>query len=401
MVRLILVATLLLLTLSSSPTAHALRSLRQATQVPAISVDCGAGNIAINNQIGQSFVAPASENVDKVSVWMKPSLYYDTSYRMDLYAGEFASKLAETTFTLGASEVGTLAQFYDFAFNGVTLVAGQTYSWMLVRTSTYSGGFAKCADVIPGRGFWLGTSPEYSGADYSFELFTSPVPTAAPPPVTTTTTPAPTTQAPAAVAAVEPGVLVTIKSAVDDKCLIIGGNGNDAHPSRFSWGNGDFCGFPAQSGLNAKNSLIANKQAVWRLEKLTGNLYTVKSTVDDKCLIFGGNGNDAYPTRFDWGAGGQYCGFPSLNGMSSMESLLSNKQGVWEIESVAGGRFTMKSAVDGKCLIFGGNGSDVFPSRLDWGAGGEFCGFPAMNGMNSKDALLANKQGVFNLELLA
>lgn len=45
-----------------------------------------------------------------------------------------------------------------------------------------------------------------------------------------------------------------------------------------------------------------------------------------------------------------------------------------------------------KCLIFGGNGQEKYPSRYDWGAGNEFCGFPG-----GKEALLNNKQAVFDL----
>mmetsp|Transcript_47739 Transcript_47739/g.121804 ORF Transcript_47739/g.121804 Transcript_47739/m.121804 type:complete len:392 (-) Transcript_47739:218-1393(-) len=391
MARTQLAVVLLLAALCS---AHASRSLRQAGS-PAIAVHCGDGDVAIRNQIGQTFVAPASDSVTKIAIWMRPNLYYVTTYRLELYSGEFASggvKLAEAALGLEPSESasGAPAKFHVFEFSGVTLVEGNTYSWLLMRTSQYSGDFAPCTDVIQGRGFWLGVHPEPDNIDYSFELWTAPapVPTTTPPP------PAPAPEAPG-------GLLFTIKSAVDDRCLIMGDNGNAAYPGRHNWAAGDFCGFPEQNGLSAKDSLIANKQAVWRLEKLDGNLYTIKSTVDERCLIFGGNGNDAYPSRYDWGAGGKFCGFPELNGMSSKESLLENKQAVWELENLDGNRFIIKSAVAGRCLIFGGNGNDAYPSRYDWGAGGEFCGFPELNGMSSKESLLDNKQAVYHLQLLA
>jgi hypothetical protein len=74
---------------------------------------------------------------------------------------------------------------------------------------------------------------------------------------------------------------------------------NDVNnPKKYNWNHGaNFCGFGEKDGMSPKERVMANKQAVWRLEKLEGNLYTIKSTLDEECLIFGANGNNVYPSR--------------------------------------------------------------------------------------------------------
>jgi len=149
--------------------------------IETIVVDCGAGNIAINNKIGQSFVATSPGIVDKISVWIKPNLYYVTDYQLELYSGDFDTLLATSPIVsineLQPSswenrEPGS-AGFHDFTLfhESQPMVAGETYSWMLVRVSQYSGAFTMCGDVIDGVGYWLGEHPEPNN-DYSFKLFT-------------------------------------------------------------------------------------------------------------------------------------------------------------------------------------------------------------------------------------
>jgi phage terminase large subunit-like protein len=181
--------------------------------------------------------------------------------------------------------------------------------------------------------------------------------------------------------------VLMINNASDgsNKCLIFGANGTEKFPSRYDWGHGNaFCGFPG-----GEPALIANKQAIWRAVLLEGDKYMLKNASDgtDKCLIFGGNGTEKFPSRYDWGHGNTFCGFPG-----GKDALLANKQAVWRMVLLEGNKYMLKNASDGsdKCLIFGGNGTEKFPSRYDWGHGNAFCGFPG-----GKDALLANKQAVF------
>mmetsp|Transcript_19504 Transcript_19504/g.34794 ORF Transcript_19504/g.34794 Transcript_19504/m.34794 type:complete len:230 (-) Transcript_19504:198-887(-) len=192
------------------------------------------------------------------------------------------------------------------------------------------------------------------------------------------------------------GMLFIIKSTLDGECLLFSGRGNDVYPKKYNWNHGaNFCGFGEKDGMSPKERVVANKQAVWRLEQLEGDMYTIKSTLDEECLIFGANGNNVYPSRHLWGHGGKYCGFPEQNGMSSKESLLANKQAVWQIENLEDDKFVIKSVLDGKCLVFGGDDNNKYRSRFEWGDGGEFCGKP------SKEAILAEKRAVFELKLMA
>merc|ERR1719399_1692831 len=72
-----------------------------------------------------------------------------------------------------------------------------------------------------------------------------------------------------------PATTVMIKSALDTKCVIFSGNGNDKHPSRHDWGSGnEFCGFPG-----GKSALLNNKQGVFVITGLTG---TFPSSVPEK-----------------------------------------------------------------------------------------------------------------------
>jgi hypothetical protein len=185
------------------------------------------------------------------------------------------------------------------------------------------------------------------------------------------------------------GSIAMLKNASSgtDLCLIFGDNGQQKNPERYDWSQGStFCGFPGR-----EEALLVNKQGVWHLVSLEGDKYMIKNASDgaEKCLIFGGNGQQKYPERYDWGHGNEFCGFPG-----GKDALLANKQAVWRVIPLDGNKVMIKNASDGaeKCLIFGGNGQQKYPERYDWGHGNEFCGFPG-----GKDALLANKQAVFEL----
>ncbi|NVJ17990.1 discoidin domain-containing protein [Myxococcus sp. AM010] len=146
-----------------------------------ISVDTAGcnTNVAINNAIGQSFRVNGATDLDKIEVWIKPELYYTTSYAMEVYDGEGTggAKLATspTTVTLGSLTAGVPAAFRGFSFThqGVTLQPDRAYTFRLVRMSQYSGAFSKCDDVYPGGWqYWLGYSPDRFN-DVSFRLYGS------------------------------------------------------------------------------------------------------------------------------------------------------------------------------------------------------------------------------------
>ena len=81
-----------------------------------------------------------------------------------------------------------------------------------------------------------------------------------------------------------------------------------------------------------EETLLANAQAVFRLEKIEGNKFLVKSNADHNgynCMVFGGHGYDTNPRRMNWGNGDEYCGAGHWNGMSLKDAVLDSKQAVW------------------------------------------------------------------------
>ncbi|HVG61678.1 MAG TPA: hypothetical protein VNA24_24165 [Hyalangium sp.] len=132
-------------------------------------------NMAINNAIAQSFRVDSQTQLDKIEMWIKPELYYTTSYAMELYSGEGTggTKIATspTTLTLGSQTAGTPSGFYAFPFPNLTLQPNQPYTFKLVRLSTYSGAFSWCGNVYPhGNEYWLGYHADPHN-DLSFRVY--------------------------------------------------------------------------------------------------------------------------------------------------------------------------------------------------------------------------------------
>ncbi len=181
----------------------------------------------------------------------------------------------------------------------------------------------------------------------------------------------------------------TIKnsSSGTEQCLIFGGSGTDTHPSRYNWGTGAgaFCGFAS------RGELLANRQAVWLFLPLGNDLYTISNGPcgAERCLIFGSSGTDVFPSRYNWGTG-HYCGFPG-----GKDELLRNGQAVFRVAQVDGDRYIISNDSGGageRCVIFGGNGTEVYPHRYNWGSG-PYCGFPG-----GREPFLDNRQGVFRIQ---
>jgi hypothetical protein len=154
----------------------------QAQAAVLINVDTAGcnTNVAINNAIGQSFRVGAVNSLEKIEIWIKPELYYTTSYSMQLFAGEGTGgtllATSATTVTLGSQTGGTASAFQAFSFTGqnVTLQPNQAYTFRLVRLSQYSGAFSMCGNVYAdGIQYWLGYSAD-APYDLSFKLYGAP-----------------------------------------------------------------------------------------------------------------------------------------------------------------------------------------------------------------------------------
>ncbi|KFA89210.1 hypothetical protein [Archangium violaceum] len=133
-------------------------------------------NVAINNAIGQSFRVNAATDLQAIEVWLKPELYYTTSYGLEVYDGEGTggTRLAtsSTTLTLGSQTGGTPSGWYGFSFAGLglNLQPNHAYTFRLVRLSTYSGAFSMCGNVYAnGIQYWLGYYAD-TPYDMSFRL---------------------------------------------------------------------------------------------------------------------------------------------------------------------------------------------------------------------------------------
>ena len=145
---------------------------------PLLEVDvtgCNT-NVAINNAIGQSFKVNYPTDLYAISVWIRPELYYETSYHLELRQGNGPSGAllgTSSAVTLGSLYGGTPAGWnsFDFSAQSILLAPGQSYTFELVRLSQYSGGFAQCGDVYPdGMAYWLGYSPQ-PGEDIGFRVY--------------------------------------------------------------------------------------------------------------------------------------------------------------------------------------------------------------------------------------
>jgi hypothetical protein len=143
-------------------------------------------NVAINGAIGQSFKTGAQSSLDTIDVWIRPNLYYYTSYRVDLYDGEGGGTFlgSSSQFTLGCQQTnagcGTAAvadwRTFSFAGQNITLQPNRAYTFKLVRLSQYSGAFAQCGNVYPdGIEYWLGYSAD-SFRDVAFRLLGYAIP---------------------------------------------------------------------------------------------------------------------------------------------------------------------------------------------------------------------------------
>ena len=111
---------------------------------PTIMVDCSPGNIGINDAIGQSFTPQITGKMTNIAIWIKPQLYYVSSYELEIYSGDFSLQNPELLVTsdqldINHSEPSSWenlepgeAKFYDFVFPEepkVQFVSGTMYSW--------------------------------------------------------------------------------------------------------------------------------------------------------------------------------------------------------------------------------------------------------------------------------
>merc|ERR1719198_375372 len=104
----------------------------------------------------------------------------------------------------------------------------------------------------------------------------------------------------------------------------------------------EWCGF-YEAGVSPRDTLLGNKQAVWRIVPLEDNEFLIQSAARDngkwECLGFAQQGASTNPSRIDFGNddpdGGEdlYCGGYGLDDHEDpVQGLIANKQAVWILQ---------------------------------------------------------------------
>jgi hypothetical protein len=231
-----------------------------------------------------------------------------------------------------------------------------------------------------------------------------------------------------------PDGIYLMESEADDNRMCVAIMADEWYPARINYGNGEeWCGLAIPEGEEPSRTIRAEGSGlVWRFKQLGSNehvepvlsdLYTIESQAggdgDWRCLFFGDEGKDLYPSLqtcagFDankdcpWYKNGEeYCGFPG-----GIDALVHNGQATWKVSVIKLNekKFILQNAANGntdsqdnalwECLAFEKNGAATNPSRYNWGNGDLFCGAGDWEGLGREIALLSNKQAVFILTSL-
>jgi len=113
--------------------------------------------------------------------------------------------------------------------------------------------------------------------------------------------------------------------------MILGSNGQDKHATRHSWGSsGPWC------GLDSEEALLKNQQAIWFVKK-EGNQHVITpASHETECMILGSNGQDKHATRYRWGSSGPWCGLDSkealLKNQQAIWSIVEYKPNQFKVK---------------------------------------------------------------------
>jgi len=237
-----------------------------------------------------------------------------------------------------------------------------------------------------------------------------------------------------------------IESEADGNKMCVAIQNDEWYPTRVNEGNGDnWCGLSIGEDFEGKETEVvkSNPAFVWYFSNLYNNevgvdsqLYTIShenmdSTYDGynmRCMYFGSEGEDIYPTlqscvdfedagKCPWGNGqpnptfdSKLCDFQTpTNSDQETEvklGLIANGQAVFNVQAVkvVEKKYIIQAnARDGDgwdCLAFEDSGAATNPSRYNWGNGEDWCGVGDWDGYGKEMALLNNKQAVFILTKL-
>ncbi|MCA1244604.1 GDSL-type esterase/lipase family protein [Stappia stellulata] len=133
-----------------------------------------AEQVAIGGALAQSFTPEGGLDLQSVSVWMTPG-DGDSGHDMFLLQGAGPSSrplgLSQTVTTAGGGAAGWQA----FAFDGVALAAGESYTFVVVPRSPSGGTLAQCAESHDGgRAYRPGAEDLDPATDFAFRVEGTP-----------------------------------------------------------------------------------------------------------------------------------------------------------------------------------------------------------------------------------
>jgi len=199
----------------------------------------------------------------------------------------------------------------------------------------------------------------------------------------------------------------------NSQCLVMGLTDEDVFPYRYNWGYGNtrqLCGIGDWNGLSPKENLMQAGIAVWKLQQIKGDYYTVENNARGKgytCLAYP-HESLPYPQLFSWGRdGADNCGIND-NGVSAMDSMLGQKSAVWRIVPLDGNSVLLQSNTRShgwECIGFADHGMATNPSRLDFGSmsadqDDKYCHIQRGPLENPVPKLMVDQRAVFELNWL-
>jgi hypothetical protein len=131
--------------------------------------------VAIGGAVGQSFTPESGLDLQSISVWMAPG-DGDSAHDMVLLGG-----VGPSSAPLGLSQTvsvggGAAAGWQTFAFDGVALAGGESYTFVVVSRAPSGATLAQCADVhAGGRAHRPGEEDLDPATDLAFQVDGTPL----------------------------------------------------------------------------------------------------------------------------------------------------------------------------------------------------------------------------------
>jgi len=125
-------------------------------------------------------------------------------------------------------------------------------------------------------------------------------------------------------------IITNRPDGINEKCLM-----SDDKANPYLYQNSDrLCGY------TNLQSLIDEGKAIWYIKNVKDDIFLIASGYDDlnKCLIFGNNGKNTYPSKFSWGYSNQnMCGV--TDGIDSFNNSIG--RALFKISNISNNKYTI------------------------------------------------------------